>query len=537
MTHLPARRHNPDPPRAQNLVTGKPLILRGISALLSALAAFAPAFAAAEVLSVPELAAKVQQWETGKKIPPPVQYQVEGRGTLLNRRRVQFRNCRIQFEAVNDLTAPSRRNSNIEVTGTVVRDEETKNYLFRVESLRELPSDLETFLERRRELRNQPADAWYELGDWARRRGEFYKDQELLARAQEADLRGLELEWQGPARGNPSKLLALAEKSRQLGLPEKLSQELRHEALIDLWQKARGLSGQALTDLLKQMAELLPDSTVPLSDPHERLQKDYFASPLAVYRSADGPGRKILHRLLYVDVLLRTILADLDADGSNGFAIAEKIDTLAPEQHALAETYRDRALAARSREVETLTKTELLALADEYRGRQQPQRAGQLIESWLTLRQRRLEPDDIEGLIQLTDEYRSLLKCNDIADRLLKEAWKKNPRATEVSERLQRAGYRLHEGAWLSTAEYNRRPEGHLDQAIRAGRVEIGMSAGNLRQSLGAPQRLARSATSGQITEIWTYDQIGSTRLTVRLQRNRRQAEATVTDVSQATGE
>jgi hypothetical protein len=537
MTHLLARRHDPGPPAKRNLTIGRPTFLRGVSALLGALAAFAPAFAPAEVLSVPELAAKVQQWETGKKIPPPVQYQVEGRGTLLNRRRVQFRNCRIQFEAVNDLAAPSRRNSNIEVTGTVVRDEETKAYAFRVESLRELPNDLETFLERRRELRNQSADAWYKLGDWARQRGEFYKDQELLARAQEADLRGLELEWQGPARGDPPKLLALAEKTRRLGLPETLSQELRHEALVDLWQKTRGESGQALADLLKQMAELLPDSTVPLSDPHEQLQKDYFASPLVVYRSADGPGRKTLHRLLYLDVLLRTITADLAADGSNGFAIAGKIDTLAPEQHAFAETCRDRALAARSREVETLTRTDMLALAEEYRGRQQPQRAEQLIESWLTLRQRRLESDDIEGLIQLTDEYRSLLKHNDIADRLLKEAWKKNPRATEISGRLQRAGYRLYEGAWLSAAEYNRRPEGHLDQAIRAGRVEIGMSAGNLRQSLGAPQRLARSATSGQITEIWTYDQVGSTRLTVRLQRNRRQTEATVTEVSQAAGE
>jgi hypothetical protein len=537
MTHRPAPLSASDCRITRNLPRGNPARGRALSALLGVLAALMPTIAGAEVLSVPELIAKVQQWETGKKIPPPVQYQVEGRGALLNRRRVQFRNCRIQFEATNDLAAPSRRNSNLEVTGTVVRDAQTKAYFFQVESLRELPNDLETFLERRRTLRDQSAEAWYSLGDWARHRGEFYKDQELLARAEEADLRGLEIEWHGPARGDSAKLLALADKAHRLGLPEKLAQELRHEALVDAWRKSRQKSGDALSGLLAQMAELLPDSTVPLSDPHTRLQEDYFAAPLDVYRSTDDLGRKTLHRLLYLDVLLRSIAPEIAADGSNGFAIAEKIDSLAPERHALAEKYRDRALAARAQEVETLTKTDMLALAEEYRDRQQPQRAEQLIESWLTLRQRRLEPDDTEGLIVLTDEYRTLLKRQDLADRLLKEGWKKNPRATDIAERLERAGYRLHEGAWLSASEYNNRPEGQLDQAIRAGRVEIGMSAGSVRRSLGEPQRLARSATSGQITEIWTYDQIGSTRLTVRLQRNRRQTESTVVEVLQAAGE
>ncbi|HTI49475.1 MAG TPA: hypothetical protein VL475_00935, partial [Planctomycetaceae bacterium] len=414
---------------------------------------------------------------------------------------------------------------------------QTKAYSFRVESLRELPNDLETFLERRRELRNRSADAWYELGEWAEKRGEFYKDQELLARSEEANLRGLELEWQGPARGNSPQLLALADKARRLHLPGKLAEELRHEALVVLWLDTRRETGDKLTGLLSQMSDLLPGSTVPLTDPNARLQKEYFDSPLEVYRRADGPTRTTLHRLLYVDVLLRTITPELAADGSNGFAIAEKIDALAPEQHALAESFRDRALAARAQEVETLTKSDMLALADEYRGRQQPQRAEQLIESWLTLRQRRLEPDDTEGLIQLTDEYRNLLKRHDLADRLLKDGWKKNPRATDIAERLERAGYRLHEGAWLNAMEYNNRPEGRVDQAIRTGRVEIGMSAGNLRRSLGEPQRLARSATSGQISEIWTYDQIGATRLTVRLHRNRRQSEATVVEISQSSAE
>jgi hypothetical protein len=285
------------------------------------------------------------------------------------------------------------------------------------------------------------------------------------------------------------------------------------------------------------IAERLSGSRDPLPHPYAELRKEYFASPLEVYASADATTRGTLHRLLYCDVLLRTLTHDLAADGSNGFVIAERIDKQIPEQHALAETFRDRALAVRAREVESLSKAEMLALAREYRDRRQIPQADQLVEAWLTLRRRRLDPQDTEGLLQLTDDYRQLVRRNDLADLLLKEAWKRNPRLTDIAERLKQAGYRLHEGVWLSEAEFNARPEGQLEQAIRAGRVDIGMSASHVRRSLGEPQSLARAATAGQITEVWTYEQAAATRLVVRLTRGRRQSDLKVAEVSQLSDE
>lgn len=505
--------------------------------LTGALMFLCPAVACAQALSVEELNEKVDAWRAGKKIPPPIRYQVEGRGVVAGRHRLQFKNCKVPFESRSDLNELTRRNANVEVTGTIVRNEPAGTYVFQVESARELPGDLDVFLEKRRELRKAPAEKWYELGRWARRRGEFYRDHELLARSEEANLQAVELDRQALSRENPQGLLALAETARELQLPDKVTHELVHEALVAQWRSSRKQTGEALTDLLKQITARLPGATEPLPTFDVERQREYFSAPRETYRQADAEARRTLHRMLYADVLLRTILPELAPDGSNGFAVAEKLHRLIPEQHALIESLRNRALAARAREIEKLSKSDMLALAQQYRDLQQPLAAEQVMESWLMLRQRRLDPDDIEGLIALTDEFRKLLQRHERADRMLIDAWQRNPKATDLAERLQQAGYRLFEGKWLTSTEFNNRPEGRLEQAIRAGRIEPGMTSGNVRRSLGEPQRLARAATSGEINEVWTYDSSGTTRLTVRLRRNRRQSELTVVDVSQTSAE
>lgn len=497
---------------------------------------FASVAARGETLSVQELNEKVEQWRAGRKVPPPVVYQIEGRATPIGRHRLQFRNCRLPFESQAELNDLTRRNANMEVSGIVIRNEKSGAYSFQVESARELPNDLETYFEKRRELRMQPAEKWYELAEWAKRRGEFYKDHELLARSEEAFAHAVELERQSISRDDARSLLSLSEKARRLQLPETLSDELRHEGLLVLVRNARQRTGRELSDLLTLLSGL-PGAADRFPDSDAELAKAYSANPRETYQAADSSTRAKLHRLLYVQVLLRSITAEFSGDGSNGFAVAEKIDSLVPEQHSLAESFRDRALAARAREIETQPKSKMLELAQEYRDRNQPDAALHLIESWLTLRQRRLEDDDTEGLIALSDEFRTLLKRNDRADRLLMDGWRKNPKASDIAARLQEAGYRLVGDQWVTAAEFDARPESPLEQAIRAGRITSGMTAGNVRRSLGEPQRLARAATAGEVTEVWTYDNAGTTRLTVRLKRNRRQSELKVVDVTQAATE
>jgi len=509
-------------------------LIRGLisGAFLLALAAEARA----ETLSVMQFNEKLKEWRTEQKQPPPLTYTVEGRVTLFSKDRLRLMGCRdVLFVSKSELPELSRKSSNIEVSGKITVDPRSGEYTFEVSSAREVANDVDKFHDLRRKLREQPAEKWYELGKWAKARGDFYKDHELLDRSEEAYAFGFELERKELARTNPQGLLALAEKAKLYRRPLALSQELTHEAYYRLWEQSRDLPPAKLDDLAQQMARDLPGSTVELRllPGDGELIKNYKKQPLETYAAADQETRRKIHRILYSDVVMRMITAGLAADGSNGLEIARQIDERVPEQHAIAESYRDKALASEASEIQTLTRSEVVELADKYRARQKPKQADQLLESWLTLRGRALEPDDTEGLLELTEDYRRMINRRDLANRMLIDGWKRNPKASDIAERLQKEGYHLDAGNWLTADEYNNRPEGQLEKAIRAGRVEVGMTVSHVRRSLGEPVSVARAITSGQVTEVWKYGLTDATHLVVRLVRRAGQSELTVVDVGQ----
>lgn len=491
-----------------------------------------PSLLLAETISVPELNAKLDQWKTERKDPPPIVYSVEGRATLLGGGQLMFRHCRLPFRADFDIPRFTRRNSNALVTGMVTRDEKNDELRFSIQTVRELESDIEQYQARRRGLRQQPAARWYELADWARARGEFYKDGELLARSDEACREALDRERRELA-ATPQALFDLAAKATRLRLPQTVSDELVHEALARQWLNLRDAPEAKFDELLQAIAEKLPGATDPPSHPRPDLARAYAAAPLETYRAADAPTRTELHWLLYAQVLRRTIAAEVAAHPADAFAIADRVDKLLPE---LAESIRSRALASRAQQVnENLSRPEVLALADQYRQRGEQLQAEHVIESWLTLRRRKLDPDNVAGLVRLAEDYRTLLSRKAVADRLLIEAWQRNPGAVDIAERLQRAGYQLIGDNWASAAEVRARLADPIEAAIRSGRIEPGMSGSQVQRSLGQPQSIARSATSGQIVEIWTYDQAGSAKLRVRLHKNRHQTDVTVIDLTQSS--
>ena len=382
--------------------------------------------------------------------------------------------------------------------------------------MREVASDLEKFLELQRKVRQQPADKWYELGRWAETRGEFYKDDVLLARSEDAYRHAIALERKELAQEKPEALLDLAEKSSKYRVPLALRQEIIHEAFYRLWKGSQKSAIPEVEELASRMAKQLLGSSDENYLP-DGLLKKYLAAPVETYASADASDRKKIHRWLYADLMMRTIVSRLNGDASNGFEIADQIDRVIPEQHSRAEEYRDRALKSRAAEIDKLTRTQVIELAEKYRSRGEPKQADQVLESWLTKRLRALDPDDTEGLLDVTDDYRRLLRQQALADRLLIDAWKHNPKAGDIIERLKELGYRLFEGNWLSASEFSDRPEGQLEQAIRQGRVETGMTAGNVRRALGEPLSKARAATAGQVAEVWTYGLSDASRLVVRL--------------------
>lgn len=457
---------------------------------------------------------------------------VEGRIAVYGKTELRFKNCELRFVSETPLPLMNNRLPNLEVTGQIVREE--GRLIFRMRDLREVPADKDVLRQKRRDIRNSDdPEKWYALGKWADGRGLFYKDQLLLEGAAEAFQHGLELEHRS-ARDSPAALKRMLETDRGFPLPEEFRQQLIHETFVLAWKGTRKDSGETLRSLADSLGRELPGATAPAELVDLELRKRYFADPLAVYKAADAAARRKIHRLLYADVLLRVVSGQLAPDGSNGFEIADQLDRLLPEEHTRAESLRDRALAARAQEIGKLSRSDLLALAQQYRDRLQIKQADQVIESWLTLRRRRLDADDVEGLLQLSEEYRLLLNRSDAADRLLMDVSRRHPEAAEVAGRLQKAGYRLHDGQWLTQEQFAARPEGRVEQAIREGRIEPGMTAGQVRRALGEPLSLARAITAGVVTEVWSYGQPDTSRLVVRLVRKRRQTEATVVDVGQA---
>jgi hypothetical protein len=475
---------------------------------------------------------KVAEWKREQKDPPPRTYTVEGRIMGHSPDRVRLKNCpEVLFLSKTNFPQLSRKSSNIEMSGKVHFDKKLGEFAFQVESAREVASDVDHFHELRRKLRQQPAEKWFELGKWAEVRGSFYNDSALLDLSQDAIVTGFDLERKQLARDNPEGLLKLAEKAIFYKLKKSLRQEMVHEAYYLLWDRSRKMAPAELQDLAEQMAGGMPDCTKPVPFVQTDLIKKYQKAPLETYAAADSEGRHQIHRFLYSDLRLRVITSRLAADGSNGFEIATQIDEDVREQHLIAEKYRDQALAAKASEVTSLTRSQVLELADQYRARQKIKEADQLIESWLTRRLRALEPDDTEGLLEVSEEYRRMLNQRDQANRLLIDAWKRNPKAADIKERLEQEGYHLDGGNWLSAAEFNNRPEGQLEKAIRAGRVEVGMTTSHVRRALGEPVSVARVVTSGQVTEVWKYGLTDTTHLVVRLVKRGSQSELTVANV------
>jgi hypothetical protein len=502
--------------------------------LLAALILLAGAGSArAETWSVMQFEEKMREWKADRKLPPPLTYTIEGRVSLYSKDRLRLLRCDVPFLSKSELPVFSRKLPNVEVTGKIVVDSRSGEYSFEVSSVREVASDLEKFNELHRKVRQEPADKWYELGRWAEARGEFYKDDVLLARSEDAYRHAIALERKELAREKPEALLELAEKSSTYRVPPALRQEIIHEAFYRLWKGSQKSAIRDVEDLASRMAKQLPGSTETMNYWPDELLKKYLSEPLETYASADAATRRKIHRLLYVDLMMRTIVSRLEDDASNGFEIAEQIDLVIHEQGSRAEEYRDRALKSRAAEIDKLTRTQVIELAEKYRSRQEPKQADQVLESWLTKRLRGLDPDDTEGLLDVTDDYRRLLRQEALADRLLIEAWKRNPKAGDIIERLKELGYRLFEGSWLSAAEFSDRPEGQLEQAIRQGRVETGMTAGNVRRALGEPLSKARAATAGQVTEVWTYGLSDASRLVVRFVKRTDQKESTVVNVAQ----
>ena len=467
-------------------------------------------------------------------IPVGARIQVTGRKAFVLDRVINLQRCPTKFRAASSISELPVQGGNWLLSGTVsaLRRGKTPAEVT-VDQVEPIPSDTEEYRRRKSRIDDDDPEQWKALGRWVRQRGEFYRDQELVDLSEICFTKSIDLRRKAVREKDPRQLDLLADEAESLGLNPRLMHSLRHESWYRQWKVAReGTADQAL-QLAAAMRTKLDGCERPPAEPQTALLAQYQQRPFEVYDGAILVQRRAMHRYLYAELLLHAWLKQIESQQANGFEIADRIDKELPEYAVQADKLREQQLAAKAGEVNKLTRKEVMTLAEQYRHRQQPLVGEQVIDSWMALRRQRLTLEDTEGWLELASDYRTLLGRKETADRLLMEIWSKTQN-NDIAEALEKAGYHLKDRTWLTEAEFRRRPEGRLEQALREGRIEPGMSAEQVQQSLGKPDNLARAYSAGQVTEIWSYGSSPADRLIIQLSRRKHQKQLLVTQIQQS---
>lgn len=456
---------------------------------------------------------------------------VEGRVSLSGGGQLRLAKCDLLFRANEALLRSVQGKKSIEIAGRLKK--ENGKYLFDIDRLQILPSDIEQYESKTARLRNPKANEWYELGDWAAERSRFYDDAELARKARSAYDHGITAEWRALDSDDAEGRLRLADKVTQYMLPDSRKMELTHEGdriLVATTLKAKSQDKDVWDKLFGKLAEDLPDSTKPLPVFPEELRVRYEREPLSVYRDAPDEVRRQLHRILYVSTVLKVILEEAAKDGSNGDAIADRLERQIPEAKQLADQYRQRKLLWRLDQAATATRPEIEQLAADFRARQQPDLAQQALIQWLQTQEPRLRKDGQVGLMQLADDYLTLVKDERKAVTLLAEANKLDPKFSEVIEKLKALGYSNVGGTWIKTG--NVATPAIPVEATIPETIAVGIDGAAARRAMGGrPGSLARVLTKKGADEIWSYGQPGTSRVIIRLEAERLVPDLRVTEI------
>ena len=484
--------------------------------VLLCLLALAPMTLAAEsVWSVESLNSRKAEWD--QLVGPTIR--IEGRITLHGKGQLRLAKCELVFHASEAQLRALNGKRTVELAGKLKKDDGKVS--FEVAQIQVVPTDVEQFESRTVKLRNPRPGEWYELGDWAAGRGRFYDDAELMKKALVAYANGVKIEWRALPADDGEARIRLANKVEEYKLPDEQRMEILHEGYWQLWQtalKAKPPDPAIWSQLATRLADDLPGCTQPLPQFPGELKQRYEQKALTLYRESPEATRQQLHRLFYAAVVLKPIVLEAAADGRDGNVIADRIEQAVPEEQALAGKYREKKLAWRLERAATSTRQEIEQLANDYRSRQQPVLARQALQTWLQAREGRMREDGSTGLMQLAEDYLTLLRDETKAASLLKEAHKLDPAFEDVTRKLESLGYKLERGAW--TKEVAGKPAGDTPkpEATSTGGIAIGMTASALKART-PPDSISRAITSTGFVEVWCYGIRGNSRLIVHLER------------------
>jgi hypothetical protein len=280
----------------------------------------------------------------------------------------------------------------------------------------------------------------------------------------------------------------------------------------------------------------------------DRLKQGFPKDAVKLYDDGNVQDREILHRLLYRTVRGEQLRAMLKPDGSNGLELAGLVRDELPEEVVMAANFEQREVDYRLGRISELSRREMQQLLELLDGLKRSNGRDAIIAEWLTAQEKRFGTSELAGVLRVADEYMFVFEQwkNSAHQQkgidLLKSAWAiaavESPGdAVQIAERLKVLGWEHLNGKWLTTQQMETLPKDDIQIAIRDGRVVKGMTAQQVAQTLGQPERISRFGSAKVMREMWTYDGTGSAGLVVRLRKSllSRADQLVVEDVSRTS--
>jgi len=475
---------------------------------------------AADAISIPELMAAKKKGQWIAYARSGASLKIEGRYSVFSSTLLRFLNCEdlnfVWYKEDEPFPIDPReaRSRTLEVFGHF--EMQSSRPVFVVRQVRVLPSDLDALRDRKEALVKAPAEQWYALGDWSLARGDFYRDRDLIRESTELYAEGIRREQSLLPEDALDARLALAKKYSRYGLSEDDRLQFVQQSLANRWLSLKSAhpSAKDLEELSERVEDNLRGCNVPLTR-GEPLSQQVASDPIGAYRNASYAVRLRMNRALWVEIRSAFLEAWAKEHNRDSMQLADRLDREITERHARAESLRSGALDQRLADVVRLSRDDLLELVEQFQHRNQPDKALQAKRDWVKAKEERLlkagRPSD---LMQAAHEYQSLLDDNVSAARLLIEASKNAPDLKEISQQLERLGYKRVNGKWLTAAEVAALPPDPFQKASEAGRY-TGMTREQIRKTFGPPDSRTRVVAAGKISEVWIYDQNAKSRLAI----------------------
>lgn len=514
--------------------------MNGIIVLLAALMVLLPgAVAVGQTMTVPEVLKLKPHWkkmaDEGRKL------NFEGRfnGRIGESFRVE--KLDVEFRLPGSIRLPDRmrERQRLDITGKFALNGQRMAFLVSELTIRE--TDLERLAKRVEALPKDQPDALLRLADDFSEIAEFYDDDALLSAIEDIRLRSVQLMRQ-LSSGDVPQLAKVVEVAEAQKVSNTLLQAIGFEILLAQW-KAQTESSELVKSVQKLSGWDKPEMEIP-----DRLKQGFPKDAVKLYDEGNVRDREVLHRLLYRTVRGEQLQAMVKPDGSNGLELAGLVRDELPEEIAMAATFEQREVDYRLGRVSELSRREMQQLLELLNGLKRSDGQAAIISKWLAAQEKRFGTLELAGVLRVSDEYLFVFEQwkNPAHQQkgidLLKSAWAiaavESPGdAVQIADRLKVLGWEHLNGKWLTMQQMETLPKDDIQIAIRDGRVVKGMTAQQVAQTLGQPERISRFGSARVMREMWTYDGTGSAGLVVRLRKSllSRADQLVVEDVSRTS--